>query len=211
MENLIHNPPSAATRIYSHYQKAQIDYANLFLRLYIAYNAWYREITGTSNDRRALILLKERFVIWDDYCQGKTMKTLSVYMERLADYTQKEPFPSTKLYWNGELDNAKDWKSLIEYWYQVRCLIVHGVDIKPKYVWLAYETLDIFMGEITDRMRSCFTKADFTKLQELSSLAEQNPERSKRFKRVQHMLYQKYIASPDIWQVDMQRVEESIG
>ncbi len=210
MENIIHTPPTAASHIYAQYQKAQIEYASLFLRLYIAYNAWYREITGTSNDRQALTLLKERFVIWDDYCNGRTMKPLSVYMERLADYTQKEPFPSTKLYWSGELESSKDWKSLIELWYQVRCLIVHGVEVSPRYAWLAYETLNIFMGEITDRMKTCFTKADDVKLHELSSMAEQNPERSKRFKKVQHMLYQKYVTSPGIWQVDMQRVEESI-
>lgn len=179
----------------------------LFLRLYIAYNAWYKEVTGTSNDRRALQLLKERFIIWDDFCNGKTMRTLRIYMERLCDYTQKEPFPSTKLYWGGELENPQDWTSLIEFWYQARCLIVHGAPIGPKYAWYAYETLDIFMHEITTRMRNCFTESDSTRLCELSSLADLNPRRSKRFQKMQHALYQKYIASPDIWQVDMQRVD----
>lgn len=208
MEDIIRTSPRAAVRVYSLYQKAHIDYSILFLRLYVSYNAWYREVTGISNDRRALTLLKDRFVIWDDYCNGKTMGNLSVYMERLADYTQKEPFPSTTLYWNGELDNAKDWKSLIEFWYQARCLIVHGADIQPKYAWFAYETLDVFMDEIINRMKSCVTRTDIMQF-ENSSLADQNSQRSKRFRKVQHMLYQKYIASPDIWQVDMQRVSET--
>jgi len=158
----------------------------------------------TTNDRQALSVLKKRFVIWDDYINGRTMKILKLYVERLAELTQRDPLVSSR-YWSGSIESWKDWRSLIEYWYQIRCLLVHGVYVKPRYVWLAYESLDVFMGEIIDRMQQCFDEKDLVRMKELTSLAEADPDRSERFQQLQHKLYQKYIASPDIWQVDMQR------
>lgn len=204
---MIRTPPRAATRIFDQFARAQIRYELLFLRLYIAYNAWYREVTGTSNDRRALTLLKERSVIWDDYCNGRTMRTLRVYMERLCEYTQQAPFPSTTQHWNGELYHPKDWRSLIEFWYQVRCVVVHGAPVESKYAWYAYETLNIFMDEITSRMKSCYTQADLAKLSEFMRCVSNASQSSERLEKLQRLFYQKYISSPDIWQVDMQRVE----
>ncbi len=205
MTQNIHVPPDNIKHIYAWYKKAQLDYTEQYVRMYIAYNAWYREVTMTTNDRRALSILKKRFVIWDDYCNDKTMKSLKLYMERLVELTQREPLAHST-YWSGSIESTMDWRSLIEYWYQIRCLIVHGTYVSPRYVWLAYESLDIFMGEIIDRMQHCFNQKDLERMKELSSLADANPERSDRFRRLQHKLYQKYIASPDIWQVDMQRV-----
>lgn len=204
-----HTPTTSARRIYIHYQKAHVDYADLFLKMYITYNAWYREVTGTTNDRQAISSLKKRFVIWDDYSQGKTLTTLKPYMERLCELSQGSPFPSIRPYWDGEVSNPYDWNSLIEFWYQVRCLVVHGSDIRPKYAWLAYETLDIFMGEIVDRMQACFSSRDLKQLEKITSLAPQNPQRTERFNKLQHSLYQKYVSSPDLWQVDMQRVPDT--
>ncbi len=204
MASVLHNPPEGIKNIYSWYKKAQIDYTEHYIKMYITYNAWYRQVTMTTNDRQALATLKKRFVIWDDYLNERTMVPLKIYMERLVDLTQREPLASS-VYWSGSIESASDWRSLIEYWYQIRCLIVHGVYVKPRYVWLAYETLDIYMGEIIDRMHQCFNQKDMDKLKEITSMAEADPNRSDRFQKIQQKLYQKYIASPNIWQVDMKR------
>lgn len=205
----LHSSADAAEHVYTQYQKAHIDYEELFLKVYIAYNSWYREVTATVNDREAIGVLKKRFVIWDDYRQGKTLTSLKPYMERLAEYTQSTPFPSVKLYWNGEVGDRWDWTSLIEFWYQTRCHIVHGVVVRQKYTWLAYETLYIFMGEIIERMQSCISKEDINTLHQLSSLDHKTMSRDERFSKLQRKLYNKYVASPDIWHVDMQRVSET--
>lgn len=207
MNKDIHTSPLEAKPIFAWYKKAQVDYVEQYINMYIAYNAWYREVTGTVNDRQALDTLKKRFVIWDDYAQGKTMRSLNVYMERLSELTQREPFSSKTLYWSGSIETPKDWRSLIEFWYQVRCRLVHGSEVKPRYVWLAYETLDVFMGEIVDRMQKCFTADDLRAMNELNTLAVTDASRTERFRQLQNKLYQKYVASPDIWQVDMQRVD----
>lgn len=207
MNDTVHNPPDGFQKVLTWYKKAQIDYSLQFIALYTAYNAWYREVTSTSNDRVALGMLKKRFVIWDDYRSGKTLRQLVPYMERLRELTQREPLPCSVKYWNGEVEDIYDWRALIEYWYQVRCLVVHGAAIRPKYVWLAYETLDIFMNEIVERTHACLKLPAFTEVQDIASRTKKLGRRSERFTELQSRLYQKYSALPDIWQVDMQRVE----
>lgn len=196
------------------YKQSQVDYAVHYMQLYIAYNAWYREVTNTNTDREALALLKKRFIIWDDYIQGKTMQSLQPYMRRLAELTQLQSFPALTLYWDGEFKDRYDWRSLIEFWYQVRCLIVHGADYRHLYAWLAYETLNIFLGEIVDRMETRFNEEDVRELKALAPSGEcdnkaRSTAESDRFKQLQQTLYEKYIASPNIWHVDMQRVTEN--
>lgn len=202
--------PQGVRRIRQWYERATIDYTDLYVKLYVAYNAWYHEVTGVSNDRHAISQLKKRFVIWDDYCHGRTMVSLEGYMSRLADLTQKEPLQTPSLYWNGEVSNNKDWRSLIEYWYAVRCLVVHGAEIKSSYIWLAYETLYIFMTEIVTRIQARLLEYDPSQLKAISTkfLEEEYSPRSERFLKLQQELYRKYIAYPDIWQVDMQRVKK---
>jgi hypothetical protein len=206
VSSTIHTPPDDIKHIYRWYKKAQIDYIEQYVRLYIAYNAWYRQVTGSYNDREAISMLKKRFIVWDDYCNGRTLKSLGIYVDRLVQLTNERPLPSNSL-WDGTVKDVHDWKSLIEFWYQVRCFLVHGSDVPPKYVWLAYETLDIFMAEIVRRMQLCFTDKDFQRLEELSVLASADSSKSERFKQLQRKLQAKYIDSPDIWQVDMQRAE----
>jgi len=202
--------PQGVKRIREWYARATIDYTDLYVKLYVAYNAWYREVTGVSNDRHAMSQLKKRFIIWDDYCHGRTMGALKEYMSRLADLTQQEPLQTPTLYWNGEVLDAKDWRSLIEYWYAVRCLVVHGAEVKPSYIWLAYETLFIFMTEIVTRIQTKLLEYDPSRLKIISAklLEETSSSRSPRFQRLQQDLYRKYIAYPDIWQVDMQRTKK---
>jgi len=206
VNSALHSPPDDIKYIYAWYKKAQIDYVEQYIRLYISYNAWYRQVTGSHNDREAISMLKKRFVVWDDYSNGKTLLSLSIYVNRLVSLTNERPLPSNSL-WDGTIKDVHDWKGLIEFWYQVRCFLVHGSDVPQKYVWLAYETLDIFMAEIVRRMQLCFTVKDYQRLEELSVLASANSSKSERFKQLQRKLQAKYIDSPDIWQVDMQRAE----
>jgi hypothetical protein len=206
MNGRVHIPPDDARHIYKWYKKAQVDYTELYLRIYIAYNAWYRQITQSTNDREAIAILKKRFVIWDDYAKGNTMPNLKIYAERVAKLTNEHPVPTHTL-WNGVVQDKDDWRGLIEFWYQVRCMVVHGSEVPPRYVWLAYETLEIFMGEIVERMQACFTDKDLQRLEEVSTLAKVEIGKSNRFKLLQRKLQAKYIDSPDIWQVDMQRVD----
>lgn len=205
MDKKIHNPPDDIRHVYKWYRKAQVDYTELYIRMYIAYNAWYRQVTGSTNDREAIAILKKRFVIWDDYTKGRTMPSLKVYTERLAVLTANNPLASSTV-WNGAVQDGDDWRSLIEYWYRIRCMVVHGSEVSPRHVWLAYETLDVFMAEIVERMQACFTDKDFQRLEELSTLVKSEAGKDVRFKQLQQKLQAKYIDSPNIWQVDMQRV-----
>lgn len=209
MLDSMHRPPEGFKQILHWYEKAQIDYTVAFLRLYIAYNTWYTEVTCTTNDREALNRLKKRSVIWEDYCDNRTLYALKSYMERLVDVTHKEPL-SGGGYWNGEIASVYDWRSLIECWYRVRCRIVHGGRVATQYAWLAYETLNIFMGEILRRVEGVLASFDMEKLRRVSqkvanSTLSQSPS-SRRHRDLQQRLYQKYTLAPDIWQVDMQRV-----
>lgn len=209
-----HTPPQGAAQMFRWYRQSQVDYAVHYMQLYIAYNAWYREVTNAATDREALALLKKRFVIWDDYIQGKTMQPLQPYMKRLTELTQRQSFPALTLYWDGEFKDRYDWRSLIEFWYQVRCLIVHGAEYQHLYAWLAYETLNIFLGEIVDRMEARFDEGDLQKLKTLTTSGKSDnstntEEGLDRFKQLQQTLYEKYIASPNIWHVDMQRVAKN--
>ena len=185
------------------YARAQIDYCDHFVRLYIAYNAWYREVTGAINDREALVKLKQRVVIWDDFLQGKTMADLRQYMEELANFTHAQPLGATQ-HWQGRIDDAKDWPSLIEYWYQVRCMLVHGTAIDERYAWFAYRTLNIFMTEIVERVQQQLTSyASLVAAAEAPDSSFSSP----RFTKLRRKLYEKYTTSSDIWQVDMKRVQ----
>jgi hypothetical protein len=198
MNQAIHSPPENIEPIVRWYKRAQVDYIEQYIRMYVAYNAWYREVVGTLNDREALAKLKKRVIIWDDYAQGKTMQNLRPYMEKLVDLTQHHPLGQT-LYWEGVIDSTTDWRSLIEYWYQIRCLLVHGSMVETKYIWLAYETLDIFMGEIVSRIHD--TIESYSTAQGLV-----HTNSVQKVADIREKMYAKYISSPDIWHVDMMRV-----
>ncbi len=133
------------------YSRAQIDYAQLYMSIYAAFNAWYRATTNTVNDRQAINILRSGVGMWNDYCQGDGMQELQYPMALLVELTQREPLSHATPHWKGEVAGTKDWASLLEYWYRVRCLVMHGAEINPHYVHLAYETLNIFMGEVIQR------------------------------------------------------------
>jgi len=134
------------------YDRAQIDYTGHYMAMYAAFNAWYRLITGFTNDRQALNALRLGNSLWNEYTDGIAMQELASYMNLLVECTQREPLSYATPHWKGEVGDMKDWPSLIEYWYRVRCLVMHGVAISPPYVYLAYETLNIFMREVIRRL-----------------------------------------------------------
>ncbi len=208
----LHTPPFGVRRVLHWYEKAHIDYAVQYMHLYVAYNAWYKEATGEVSDREAINKLKRRYVLWADYCDGKTLQSLRPYMKRLAEATQRHPAKrGLNTHWNGELANDEDWRSLIEYWYTIRCLIVHGEEVQEDDAFYAYETLSLFMGELIARMRACMERFDPRDVRQLSQLAEEDDRRSARFVNLQRKLYLAYVASPDVWQVDMQPVADEKG
>jgi hypothetical protein len=141
----------AGTRILHWYDRSQIDYEEYFIRVYIAYNAWYRRAVGSSNDRRAIELLKKRAVLWDAYISGRALLELERYMIELAECTQRRPLTEGS-WWNGEVRDRYDWRSLIEFWYSIRCALVHGSHVPHEHTWLAYKTLSLYMHEITQRL-----------------------------------------------------------
>ena len=191
------------------HERAQIDYSDLYMRLYVAYNAWFRQVTRTSFDREGIARLKKRFVIWDDYLNGRTMQHLTPSFEQIVAHTHDHPLHAGNR-WDGQVQDAEDWRGLIHYWYQVRCDLFHGSlfldqTVPEQRVRLAYESLNIFMTEITDRMKHSFTHADYERLKEIQLLAQTPGNDTAQFRDLQQALHQKFINSPDLWNVDMVR------
>lgn len=187
------------------YDRAQLDYNDLYMRLYVAYNAWFNRVTGAPNDREAIRQLKKRFVIWDDYQRGRVMVALKPIVEDIVKLTNRTRTLSVRL------EDADDWQNLIEFWYQVRCHLFHASGVfgdTQQAIWtrLAYQSLNIFMTEVVDRMNRTFTNGDYIRLKEIDVLLQHEPKPSRRLRAMQQNLYQKYIQSPDLWNVDMMRV-----
>ncbi|HEY8886308.1 MAG TPA: hypothetical protein VIM31_02275 [Candidatus Microsaccharimonas sp.] len=193
------------------YDRARIDYSDLYVKQYIAYNAWFRRVTNCDEDHEAIKQVIKRFVIWDDYLHGRTLTSLGPVVEKISTLTMKHPISTNGTRWDGVVRDALDWRGLIYFWYQTRCDLFHGLtmpgslqhDLKIK---LAYESLSIFMGEIVKRMRYCFTDDDFTRLTEVRSLLQSENGAVSELKEIESKLYKKFIHSPDIWNVDMERV-----
>ena len=193
------------------FDRARIDYSDLYVKLYIAYNAWFRQVTQCDVDHDAIKLVTKRFVIWDDYVHGRTLSALSPIVDRIAGFTARNPIRPMGVSWNGIVLDAYDWRGLIYFWYQTRCDLFHGMTL-PGYtshdirIKLAYESLSIFMAEITKRMRYCFTDADFERLTEVRELLSSESGAESELKEIEASLYRKFIHAPDIWNVDMERV-----
>ncbi|MDB5161577.1 MAG: hypothetical protein JWM52_85 [Candidatus Saccharibacteria bacterium] len=126
--------------VYVWHERSKIDYADLYLRLYISYNAWFRKATQASVDKEAIAVLKKRFIIWDDYLHGRILNGLEETMLALKE--------------RGFIQTSDDWPGLISFWYQIRCDLFHGL-LQPHddSVRFAYESLSIFMDEIVKRMK----------------------------------------------------------
>lgn len=138
------------------FMKSRIDYDTSYLTLYSAYNAWYREVTGQQSDQKAFAAIKQKSDIWNDALQDRCMSGLRSLLRRLYVLTNHRPVQSHTS-WLGSLEDEMDWRGLIDFWYALRCTIVHGNDAVRNpyhdiYVKLAYETLFLFMTEIVGRL-----------------------------------------------------------
>ncbi|MFY9227802.1 MAG: hypothetical protein WAO28_00535 [Candidatus Microsaccharimonas sp.] len=175
--------------IFRYHDRSAIDYESLYMNLYVSYNAWFRRVTGYSNDKEAIVALKKRFVLWDDYQNGRVLHGLDSIMTCLSL-------------------EINDWKVLIDYWYNVRCNLFHGEvsHYSQTDIQYAYESLKIFMDEIIVRMKRAFSEKDRQRLEEIRLLVKSESSHVESFRHIQSRLYSKYIRSPDIWDVDMVRV-----
>ena len=193
------------------HEKAQIDYSDLYVKEYIAYNAWFRKVTDCATDYEAIRRVTKRFVIWDDYIHGRTLVDLGQVADMIAEFTHRYPIRLAAHSWNGVVADSFDWKNLIFFWYQTRCDLFHGLTMPGKIkhdiqIELAYKSLNIFMTEIIRRMRHCFSDEDYVKLTEVQALLKSPNGSTDTLQKTESGLYQKFIHSPDLWNVDMQRV-----
>jgi hypothetical protein len=192
------------------YERARIDYSDLYVKEYIAYNAWFRKVTNCNVDHEAIKEVCQRFVIWDDYINGRTLISLGSVVDQIALLTQQHPVLPVGIIWNGVVKDSMDWRSLIYFWYQTRCELFHGLTMpgSPYHdlqIRLAYESLSIFMAEIIKRMRYCFTDTDFARLTDVQTLLQSENGATSELKEIEVSLHQKFIHSPDLWNVDMER------
>jgi hypothetical protein len=192
------------------FDRAQIDFSDLFMKTYIAYNVWFRKVTGCSEDHEAIKRVMQRFVIWDDYLHGRTLLDLMPVVEKISTFTWQRPIQPMNHAWDGIVKDRFDWKGLIYFWYQTRCDLFHGLTLPGRMahdtqIRLAYESLNIFMNEIMRRMRYCFSDTDFKQLTEVRALLESENGAVESLKAIEARLHQKFIHSPDLWNVDMER------
>jgi len=184
------------------YERAQLDYCDLYMRLFVSYNSWFRQVTAQPNDRACVNALKKRFVIWDDYRLGRSMLNMETVLKAVAIATKNDDSLGV------EVKDAYDWQNVIEFWYQVRCHLFHGSHLfsdgqQTMWAKLAYESLNIFMTEVVNRMNRSFTNDDYRRLQEVQALLRAEGTDTNRLLNIYQLLQQKYIRSPDIWNVDM--------
>lgn len=190
----------ALAMIFSWYEKSRIDYEKLYIHTYIAFNAWYVQMSPMVTNRHAINTLQKRFLIWEDLLAGAEGNTLAMNISHIKKLL-------TKYYYDSALNtfrntNVLDWQGLIDYWYQLRCQLVHGSRLSPLLVRLGYETLSIYMAEIIRRLRLHYDSGDERRLNELQALAEAG-KLSLSDIGEQAALHMKYIRSPSLWQVDM--------
>lgn len=161
------------------FQSSQVQYDDKFLLLFSSYNSWYRSVTGESIDARALRAVKLRDALWGEYLRGECLERLRPLMRRITLLTRIRPLRSGSLV-DGVLTGPDDWEGLIEFWYTIRCDIVHGNATVleahyPVYAKLAYETLQIFMTEVVMRLQinvQTLAQSDKSKVRMLPRLDE---------------------------------------
>lgn len=139
---------------------SEINYGQSYLQLFSAYEIWFRTITHQKSLREGLTKLRSRGEIWTDYRNNDRLQSLRPYCRQLCILTQHRPFLANR-YWPGYLRDPDDWHSLIEFWYQIRCDVVHRTDhvstgYYDRFIKLAYETLRIFMIEVLYRLNYAF-------------------------------------------------------
>lgn len=209
--------------IFRWFHRAQLDYFDQYINLFIAYNAWFKKVTDENTDRAAITALKSRSGIWEQYLTGITMQSLRPHFQDIVRLTNERPLVNLTRnedpHWNGVV-NADDWQSLIEYWYRVRCNLFHGSkspedERDDRVVELAYKSLNVFMTEIVFRMQNNFSKEDLSRLFEIdlikipASSSSDDPgdkvhekywERAQAEKKI---LEEKFRDAQNLWEVDL--------
>lgn len=205
----MHDDDVVEQLIVTWFDRARIDYAERYVHLYIAYNAWFRRVTKSTFDRDGIARLKKRFGIWADYLEGNTLQELRPVVERIAAYTVAHPLLNTKGKWDGIVHDSGDWQGLISFWYHIRCDLFHGelIDVESPLIQWAYESLYIFMHEIICRMKTVFKEADMKRLYELYALSKTDVAYKKELEGVRRELENRYVRSAGLWSVDMTRVK----
>lgn len=132
------------------YILSRIDYSQVYITLYVAYSAWYGSALGERSDRAAIERLKRRSVLWEECLAGHCAPRLKIVMRSIYTHTQLKPH-FVRASWSGSLQSPVDWRGVIEYWYAVRCAVVHGIQVPEIDARLAYESLLEFMGELLRR------------------------------------------------------------
>lgn len=176
--------------IISYYEMSQINYASAYATLYASYNAWHRKIINAPNDREAIRTLKKDIYLWEEYYEGACMAELACYFEMVVKFTRKG--------WPVRVVDAEDWRGLIDFWYKIRCELVHGqLDPKSEHhitaVYLAYKTLHVYMKEVVNRIKLSFADADSERLEELN-LIESLRGLSAKQKSERTRLYDKFLS-----------------
>lgn len=132
------------------YERAQLDYETRYIALYASYNAWYSALLGVTSNRRAIEMLKQRAVIWEECLADFCAPDLKRLLRSAYEQTLLHPM-TTYSSWSGQLRSSRDWASMIELWYAVRCSLVHGLEVPSIFTQIAYSSLNIFMTELLDR------------------------------------------------------------
>jgi hypothetical protein len=156
--------------VLAYFKKSQIDYAQHYLQLYAAYNIWYRSSTGEVLDATALMHLKRRHQIWKDCFDDTCMSQLRSLMRRIYVLTVHRPLVRDGMTWRGSLEDETDWRGMIDFWYAIRCDVVHGNEAQlaghhDLMVKLAHESLTIFMSEIVVRLQMTVDENNITSTQ----------------------------------------------
>jgi len=164
------------------YQESQINYVQRYLVLFSAYNLWFRVTTGQTVDALAIRSLKRREDIWVAGEIGETLPQLRSLMIKLYVLTNHRPVYDDGRSWKGYLQDQYDWKGLIDFWYAVRCDLIHASSIRqrsyyPLLVKLAYDSLHIFMTEIVRRVRLCVNESDIAH----TDIDQLSPETIRRY------------------------------
>lgn len=138
------------------FNESRVDYSQHYSKLFSAFNLWYSQATSTSVDATALVTMKRRPYLWRASFNDDCLSGLLPIMRRIMILTQHRPLERANGEWKGYLSDQYDWQGLIDFWYAIRCEVVHGspalqVSYFPVLVKLAYESLSIYMNEIVLR------------------------------------------------------------
>jgi len=152
------------------YRDSQVEYAKLYLTLFSAYNLWFRVTTGEAIDSKAIKLLHQHDDMWLESELGETLPQLRSLMVKLYVLTNHRPLEDSSRIWKGYLDDQNDWRGLIDFWYAVRCDLIHAstsrqLSFYPLFIKLAYESLNVFMTEVVKRVRLSIDETDLSQLE----------------------------------------------